>query len=50
MVNLWGTMTRIEVAAEYSVVRQKDFGEVARFKINLIPIVPRPIPTSIFGG
>jgi hypothetical protein len=43
-------MTRIEVSAEYSVVRQKDWGEVARLKVNIIPIVPRPIKSSIFGG
>jgi hypothetical protein len=50
MLNIGGTMTRIEVAAEYSVVREKDWGEVARIKINIIPIVPRPIGSSIFGG
>ena len=50
MLKIGDTMMRIEVAAEYSVVREKDWGEVARFKINLIPIVPRPIDNPIFGG
>ena len=50
MLKIGDTMMRIEVAAEYSVVREKDFGEVARFKVNLIPIVPRPIDKPIFGG
>jgi hypothetical protein len=40
---------RIEFGAEYSVVNQDDFGEVARFKINIIPLVSRPIKKSIFG-
>jgi hypothetical protein len=40
---------RIEFGAEYSVVNQDDYGEVARFKINIIPLVSRPIKKSIFG-
>ena len=50
MVKIGDTMTRIEVSAEYSVVHEKDFGQQARLKINIIPIVPRPIKSSIFGG
>jgi len=41
---------RIEFGAEYSVVKEDDYGEVARFKINFIPVVGRPIKKSIFGG
>ena len=50
MTKIGGRPWRIEVAAEYSAVNEDDFGEVARFKINLIPIVPRPIKNPIFGG
>jgi hypothetical protein len=41
---------RIEFAAEYSVISEDDFGEVARIKFNIIPVVSRPIKSSIFGG
>lgn len=50
MLKIGGTMTRIEVAAEVSVANEDDFGERARFKINLIPIIPRPIQRPLFGG
>ena len=50
-ISKWGNLPiRIEFGAEYSVVNQDDFGEIARFKINLIPVVSRPIKKSIFGG
>jgi hypothetical protein len=50
MLKIGNTMMRIEVAAEYSVVHEDDFGEYARLKINLIPIIPRPIKKPLFGG
>ncbi len=50
MLKVGNTMMRIEVAAEYSVVNQDDFGERTRFKINVVPIVPRPIKKPLFGG
>ncbi len=50
MLKIGDTMMRLEVAAEYSVKHEDDFGERARFKINLIPIVPRPIKKPLFGG
>jgi hypothetical protein len=40
----------IEFEVEYSVVKEDDYGEEARFKVNLIPVVGRPIKKSIFGG
>jgi hypothetical protein len=43
-------MVRREIGAEYSVINEDDFGEVARLKFNLIPLVGRPIKKSIFGG
>ena len=43
-------MMRIELGAEISVVREDDYGEVGRIKVNLIPVVPRPIKKAIFGG
>ena len=50
MLKVGNTMMRIEVAAEYSVVNEDDFGERARFNIKVIPIVPRPIKKPLFGG
>ena len=41
---------RVEFGVEYSVINQDDFGEVARIKFNLIPVVGRPIKSAIFGG
>ncbi len=50
-ITKWGnTPMRLEFGAEYSVVNQDDYGEVARFKFNIIPVVSRPIKRSIFGG
>ncbi len=49
MAKIGGRPWRLEAAVEYSVVNEDDFGEVARLKINLIPIVPRPIKNPIFG-
>ena len=46
----WGRLVRWEVGAEYSVINEDDFGEVARIKFNIIPVVGRPIKKSIFGG
>ncbi len=43
VTTIFGKPFRWEAGVEYSVVRQDDFGEVARFKINLLPIVQRPI-------
>ena len=43
-------MTRIEAAFEYSVVHEDDFGQRVLLKLNLSPIVPRPIQNPIFGG
>ena len=41
---------RLEFGVEYSVVNQDDYGEVARIKFNIIPVVPRPIKRALFGG
>ncbi len=50
-VTKWGNqLIRIELGAEISVVREDDYGEVGRIKVNLIPVVPRPIKKAIFGG
>ena len=50
MVNIGTTPVRFELAAEYSVVNQDDFGRRWLFKLNVIPVVPRPIKNAIFGG
>jgi hypothetical protein len=44
-----GSPIRIEVGAEFSVVKEDDFGEVARLKFNIIPVIPRPIKSPLFG-
>ena len=50
-ITKWGnTPVRVEAGVDYSIIKEDDFGEVARFKINLIPVVGRPIKKSIFGG
>ncbi len=50
MAKIGGRPWRLEIAAEYSVVNEDDFGEEARLKINFIPVVPRPIKRPLFGG
>ncbi len=50
-IDKWfGKPVRWEIGAEYSVINEDDFGEVARLKFNLVPVVPRPIKKSLFGG
>jgi hypothetical protein len=41
---------KFQFGIEYSVVSQKDFGQVAQFKINVIPVIPSLVQDSIFGG
>ena len=49
MTKIGNMPLRIEFGVEYSVVSQDDYREVARFKFNFIPLVSRPIKSSIFG-
>ena len=49
MTKLGNMPLRIEFGVEYSVVNEDDYGEVARFKFNFIPLVSRPIKKAIFG-
>jgi hypothetical protein len=44
------TPIRIKIGTEYSVVNEDDFGQCMLFKINLIPVVKRPIKSPLFGG
>lgn len=44
------TPIRIEIGAEYSVVKEDDFGTEMLFKVNLIPVIARPIQKPLFGG
>jgi hypothetical protein len=41
---------KIQVGAEYSVVRQDDFGKVALFKVNIIPVIPSLVKSPMLGG
>jgi hypothetical protein len=50
ITKFFNTPVRIEFGVDYSVVKEDDYGEVARFKFNLIPVVGRPIKKAIFGG
>jgi hypothetical protein len=50
-ITKWGNLPiRLEFGVDYSVVNEDDYGEVARIKFNLIPVVGRPIKKAIFGG
>ena len=50
-ITKWGnTPVRLEFGVDYSVIHEDDFGEVARIKFNVIPVVGRPIKKSLFGG
>ncbi len=44
------SIIRFEVGCDYSVVHEDTFGERARCKINVIPVVPRPIRKALFGA
>ncbi len=49
VTKIFGKPFRWEFGVEYSVVNQDDFGEVARIKVNLLPIVQRPIKKPLLG-
>ena len=50
-IDKWfGKPVRWEIGVEYSVINEDDYGEVARLKFNLVPVVPRPIKKALFGG
>jgi hypothetical protein len=40
---------KFQVGLEYSVVSQDDFGQRAQIKLNVIPVIPGLVETSIFG-
>ncbi len=41
---------KFQFGIEYSVVSQEDFGQVAQFKFNVIPVIPSLVREPIFGG
>jgi hypothetical protein len=41
---------KLQFGAEYSVVSQDDFGKVALFKLNIIPVIPSLVKSPILGG
>ncbi len=50
MTKVGDTPVRFELGAEYSVVNEDDFGQRMLFKLNVIPLIPRPIKKPLFGG
>jgi hypothetical protein len=50
IIKMGQTPIRIEIGAEYSVVHEDDFGTEMLFKVNFIPVIPRPIQKALFGG
>jgi hypothetical protein len=49
-VRVGKTPTKFQVAFEYSVVHQKDFGQRAQVRLIIIPVIPSLIQKPIFGG
>ena len=43
------TPVKLQLAAEYSVVSQDDFGQVAQIRLNIIPVIPGLVQNPIFG-
>jgi hypothetical protein len=45
-----GMPVKFQFGVEYSVVSQDDFGKRALIKLNIIPVIPALIKSSVFGG
>jgi hypothetical protein len=41
---------KFQLGVEYSVVNQKDFGQRAQIKLNVIPVIPSLVKKPILGG
>jgi hypothetical protein len=44
------TITKFELGIEYSVVKQRDFGQRVAVKFSVIPVIPSLIRKPLFGG
>jgi hypothetical protein len=43
------TPFKFQLGIEYSVVKQDAFGQVAQFKLNVIPVIPSLVKNAFFG-
>jgi len=44
-----GVPVKLQLALEYSVVSQDDFGQRAQIRINVIPVIPSLVEHPVFG-
>ena len=49
-VRIGKTPTKFQLAFEYSVIHEEDFGQRAQVRLNILPVVPSIIQKPIFGG
>lgn len=47
---LFGTPFKFQLGFEYSVVRQRDFGQQFQIKLNVIPVIQSLVKNPLFGG
>lgn len=45
-----GLPVKFQLGVEYSVVHQRDFGQRAQIKLNVIPVIPALVHEPLFGG
>lgn len=45
-----GVPVKLQLGLEYSVLKQDAFGQVAQFKLNIIPVISSLVKAPIFGG
>ncbi len=50
MVKIGKMPVEFQLGLEYSVVREKDFGQQAQIKLNIIPVIPSLIKSPLLGG
>ena len=50
MVKIGRMPVKCQLAIEYSVVHESDFGQRAQIRLNIIPVIPSLIKNPLFGG
>jgi len=49
MIKMGNRPVKLQFGIEYSVINQKEFGQVAQVKLNIIPVIPSLVKNPLFG-
>ncbi len=50
MLKIGKAPVKLQLGIEYSVVHEKDFGQQAQIKLNIVPVIPSLLRSPVFGG